>query len=600
MTYRAPVRDMAFFLNEVAGLGALAGKGDFAELTPDLIDAVLEEGAKLAADVLSPLNKPGDLEGAHLTADGVKTPKGFADAYGQWVAGGWGSLAAATEFGGQGLPLALATVMQEMWNAANMSFGLCPILSQGVIEALTAHGTDEQKRLYLPKLISGDWTGTMNLTEPQAGSDLNALKAKAVKQPDGTYRITGTKIFITYGDHDMAANIAHLVLARLPDAPPGTRGISLFLVPKFLVHADGSLGARNDVKCVGLEEKLGIHGSPTCVMAYGEQGGAIGTLVGEENRGLACMFTMMNNARLLVGTQGVAIAERAFQHALAYAQDRRQGRATGSVLPPGEMDPIIVHPDIRRMLMTMKSMTEAARAICYANAVAIDTAHHGEGDEARKAGQARADLLTPIAKSFSTDIGCEVASIGVQIHGGMGFVEETGAAQYYRDARILPIYEGTNGIQAIDLVTRKLPLGNGAVVRSFIAEMQATADEAHKSNRKELTLVAAALDRGLAALAQATDYMLANLKSAPDDCLAGASPYLRLFGTVAGGHFLARAALAALKRSAAGEGNPFPEARIASARFYAEHQLPAAQGLLGPATSGAAALFALSAEALAG
>ncbi|HEX7777029.1 MAG TPA: acyl-CoA dehydrogenase family protein [Parvibaculum sp.] len=600
MTYRAPVRDMAFLLTEVAGLGTLMGKGAFADLTPDLLDAVLEEGAKLAADVLSPLNKPGDLEGARLEADGVKTPKGFAAAYRQWVDGGWGSLAATTEFGGQGLPLALATVMQEMWNAANMAFGLCPILSQGVIEALTAHGTDEQKRLYLPKLISGDWTGTMNLTEPQAGSDLNALKAKAVKQPDGTYKITGTKIFITYGDHDMAANIAHLVLARLPDAPAGTRGISLFLVPKFLVNADGSLGARNDAKCVGLEEKLGIHGSPTCVMAYGEDGGAVGTLVGEENRGLACMFTMMNNARLLVGTQGVAIAERAFQHALAYAQERKQGRATGSKLAPGEMDPILVHPDIRRMLMTMKSMTEAARAICYANAVAIDRAHHGETKEERDAGQARADLLTPIAKSFSTDIGCEVASLGVQIHGGMGFVEETGAAQYYRDARILPIYEGTNGIQAIDLVTRKLPLGNGAVVQAFIAEMKETAELAHQSNRQELALVGNALDAGLAALDKVTAYMLANLKTAPDDCLAGASAYLRLFGTVAGGHFLARAALAALKLSAKGDEDPFPHARLATVRFYAEHHLPAASALVGPATAGAAALNALSADGLAG
>ena len=578
MTYRAPVNDMAFILNEVAGLKDLAGQGDFADLTPDLLEAVLEEGAKLASDVIAPLNKSGDSEGVRLEADGVKTASGFADAYRQWVEGGWGSIAATPEFGGQGLPLALATAMQEMWNAANMSFGLCPILSQGVVEALTAHGTDEQKRIYLPKLISGEWTGTMNLTEPQAGSDLNALKAKAVPAGDGTYKITGTKIFITYGDHDMAENIAHLVLARLPDAPAGTRGISLFLVPKYLINEDGSLGRRNDAKCVGLEEKIGIHASPTCVMAYGEEGGAIGTLVGEENRGLACMFTMMNNARLLVGTQGVAIAERAYQHALAFAQERKQGRTVSSSLPAGEMEPIIEHPDIRRTLLTMKALTNAARAICYANAVAIDTAHHGSDEAGRKSGQARADLLTPIAKSFSTDIGCEVASMGVQIHGGMGFIEETGAGQYYRDARILPIYEGTNGIQAIDLVTRKLPLGNGDVVRGFIGEMKETAAAAHASNNADMGVIATALDAGLAAPDKATDYMLANLKSAPNDCLAGATPYLRLFGTVAGGHFLARAALA---RS---EGDT---ARVHLARYYADQIMPAALGLVGPATAGA-------------
>lgn len=594
MTYRAPVRDMAFLLNEVAGLGALVGKGDFAELTPDLIEAVLEEGAKLAGDVLAPLNKTGDSEGVRLEADGVKTAKGFAAAYRQWVAGGWGSIAAAPEYGGQGLPLALATAAQEMWNAANMAFGLCPILSQGTVEALSVHGTHEQKRLYLPKLVSGEWTGTMNLTEPQAGSDLNALKAKAVPQGDGTYRISGTKIFITYGDHDMADNIVHLVLARLPDAAAGTKGISLFLVPKFLVNQDGSLGARNDAKCTGLEDKIGIHASPTCVMTFGDEGGAIGTLIGQENRGLACMFTMMNNARLLVGTQGVAIAERAFQHALAYAQERKQGRPIGSTLAPGEMAPIVTHPDVRRMLLTMKSMTQAARAICYANAVAIDTAHHGQDDVTRAAGQARSDLLTPIAKSFSTDIGCEVASIGVQVHGGMGFIEETGAGQFYRDARILPIYEGTNGIQAIDLVMRKLPLGQGAIARAFIAEMKETAARAHASNNADMIAVATSLDAGIAALNTATDYMLENLRAKPDDCLAGASPYLRLFGTVAGGHFLARAALATPE----GE-DPFPVARVSLARFYAEQVLPASLGLLMPATSGASVLYAFDAESLA-
>ncbi|MGB6086897.1 acyl-CoA dehydrogenase [Parvibaculum sp.] len=587
MTYRPPVRDMAYTLNEVAGLSGLLGSGPFEEISADLVESVMEEGAKLAADVLAPLNRSGDAEGAKLGEKGVSVPAGFADAYKQWVEGGWGSIAATPEFGGQGLPVALSVAMQEMWNAACMSFGLCPILSQGAIEALTAHGTPEQKECYLPKLISGEWTGTMNLTEPQAGSDLNALKAKAVPQGDGTYRITGTKIFITYGDHDMTDNIVHLVLARLPDAPAGTKGISLFLVPKFLVNEDGSLGERNDAYCIGIEEKLGIHGSPTCTMSYGENGGAIGWLIGEENRGLACMFTMMNNARLLVGTQGVAIAEAAYQHALAYAKERKQGRPVGSDLAPGEMVPIIEHPDIRRTLYTMKSMTEAARAICYATAVAIDGAEVAATEEARRAAQARADLLTPIAKSFSTDIGFEVASLGVQIHGGMGFVEETGAAQFLRDARILPIYEGTNGIQAIDLVSRKLPLGNGEVVRSFINEMRQTAQEARSSNDELRTRIGAALDEALDTLDKATDYMLANLKSAPNDCLAGATPYLRLFGTAAGGHFLARAA--------ADGASP---ARRAMAQFYASAILPGVHGLLAPATAGGESLYTLGADDL--
>ncbi|ABS62398.1 acyl-CoA dehydrogenase domain protein [Parvibaculum lavamentivorans DS-1] len=586
MTYRPPVRDMAFTLNEVAGLSDLLGKGAYEDVSADLVEAVMEEGAKLAADVLAPLNRSGDAEGAKLKSGAVSVPSGFAEAYRRWVEGGWGSLAATTEYGGQGLPVALSVAMQEMWNAACLSFGLCPILSQGAIEALTAHGTEEQKNIYLARLISGEWTGTMNLTEPQAGSDLNALKTKAVPQGDGTYRISGTKIYITYGDHDMAENIVHLVLARLPDAPPGTKGISLFLVPKFLVNEDGSLGARNDAWCIGLEEKLGIHGSPTCVMSYGENGGAIGTLIGQENRGLACMFTMMNNARLLVGTQGVAIAEAAYQHALAYAKDRKQGRPLGSTLAPGEMAPIIEHPDIRRMLLTMKSLTDASRAICYATAVAIDGAHAGDK---REEAQARADLLTPIAKSFSTDIGVEVASIGVQIHGGMGFIEETGAAQFLRDARILPIYEGTNGIQAIDLVSRKLPLGNGSVVKNFIAEMRETAQQARSSNNKLLGEIGGALDGALDALDKATDYMLANLKSAPNDCLAGASPYLRLFGTAAGGHYLAQSALR----------DPAAKARLALAQFYAANVLPAVHGLLAPATAGADSLFALTADDLA-
>ena len=581
MSYRAPVKDMAFMLNDVAGLQSLVSGGLYEEATPDLIEAVLEEAGKLAENVIAPLNDGVDANPAKLKDKEVTTSPGFADAYRQWVEGGWGAIAGSDAYGGQGLPMALAAALQEIWNGASLSFGLCPILSQGAVEALSAHGTDEQREKYLAKLISGEWTGTMNLTEPQAGSDLNALKTKAVPQEDGSYLITGTKIFITYGEHDMAENIIHLVLARLPDAPAGTKGISLFLVPKYLVNDDGSLGERNDVECIGLEEKLGIHGSPTCVMAYGEKGGAKGYLIGQENRGLNCMFTMMNNARLLVGIQGVAVAERAYQHALAYAKDRKQGRKVGSQLAPGEMDPIIDHADVRRMLMSMKGLAAAARGICYANAVAIDLSHKGKSEEEKAAGKARADLLTPIAKAWSTDAGVEAASIGVQVHGGMGFIEETGAARFYRDARILPIYEGTNGIQAIDLVTRKLPLGNGEVVKAYLGEIAESVEKARASNDPDLGVVADRLEEGLSGLEEATDWMLARLKEAPNECLAGASPYLKLFGTVAGGHYLTRAAL-----SASGEEGP-----KVLARFFAENFAGPAKGLVSAAIAGESALM---------
>ncbi len=594
MTYRAPVQDMAFTLKSLAGLRDLQADGAFPDLSDDLIDAVLEEASKLAADVIAPINSAGDKTHPVLSEDGVVTSPGYVDAYKQWVEAGWGSILGSPEYGGQGLPVALAAALQEMWNAGSMAFGLCPLLSQGIIEALTAHGTDEQRATYLPKLISGEWTGTMNLTEPQAGSDLNALKVKAEPQDDGTYLITGTKIFITYGDHDFTDNIIHLVLARLPDAPAGTRGISLFLVPKILVNKDGSLGARNDAKCIGLEEKLGIHGSPTCVMSFGDEGGAIGYLVGQENKGLACMFTMMNNARLFVGIQGVAVAERAYQHALAYALDRKQGRPAGMDIPAGEMGAIIGHPDVRRNLMTMKSLTEAARSICYANAVAIDTAHAGADDRAKAVGQARADLLTPIAKGWSSDIGVEVASIGLQIHGGMGFIEETGAAQLYRDARIAPIYEGTNGIQAIDLVSRKLPLGDGAVVKTYLAEIRETAEAAAAHNDADLNIAGHALADALDALEEATDWMLETGKSSPDDCLAGATPYAKLFGNVAGGLYLTKAALAA----GDSPDDSYLASKKATARFFAENTLPTCAGLVSPATAGAASLFALDEQQL--
>jgi alkylation response protein AidB-like acyl-CoA dehydrogenase len=507
------------------------------------------------------------------------TPPGWTEAYRQFAEGGWGALPAPEEWGGQNLPQIVATAAGEIWNAANLAFGLCPLLTQGAIDAIEAQGSEELKRTYLPKMVTGEWTGTMNLTEPHAGSDLGHLKSRAVKQPDGTYRIFGTKIFITYGDHEMTDNIIHLVLARLPDAPPGTRGISLFLVPKRLVNEDGSLGKRNDVVCAGLEHKLGIHASPTAVMKYGEGGeGAVGYLVGEENRGLNVMFIMMNAARLAVGVQGVALAERATQRAVAYARDRKQGRSAAT--RGADMAPIVEHPDIRRSLLTMKALTQAARAICLVTARETDIARRAKNAGTRAAAANRVALLTPVAKAFSTDIGCEVASIGVQVHGGMGFIEETGAAQIYRDARILPIYEGTNGIQALDLVTRKLPLEGGKVAAAYIGELQKTVEEVRASNRPEFGRMGERLGEAVAALAEASRWMGSALQSNPEAAMAGATPYLRLFGLAAGGVYLARGALA----SARDGGQPEP---IAIARFFAENIATAATGLKDTVVGGA-------------
>src|SRR5947199_33901 len=478
MTYRAPINDILLALNHGAGLKAAVEAGHYGDFDGDITTAVLEEAGKFASDVLAPLNRVGDEHGIKLEADKVTTAPGWPDAYKRWSAAGWNAVSGPERFGGQGLPLAINAACTEIWSASNIAFGLCPLLTLSAIEALDAHGSDELKKIYLEKLVSGEWTGTMQLTEPQAGSDVGALRTRAERATDGSYRITGSKIFITYGEHDLTDNIIHFVLARLPDAPPGTRGISLFLVPKFFVNDDGTLGSRNDARCHSIEHKLGIHGSPTCTMVYGDNGGATGWLIGEENRGLACMFTMMNNARLAVGLQGVAIAERATQQAMAYANERRQGRAAPAPSGPNlGAIPIIAHPDVKRMLLTMRALTRAARAICYATAVALDRAERGDGKAAggQKAAHERAALLTPIAKAFATDIGCEVASLGVQVHGGMGYIEETGAAQHYRDARIAAIYEGTNGIQAIDLVTRKLPLSGGATVKSYLDELKRTA-----------------------------------------------------------------------------------------------------------------------------
>ena len=533
--YRAPVDEIAFTLKHVTGFAADLDSGRFGDLSEDLVDAIVAEAGRFAAEEIAPLARVGDEQGAVLKDGAVTTPPGWADLYRRWCEGGWNGLAAPEEFGGQALPTLLSVAAFEMWNSGSMAFAIGPTLTVGAIEALDKHATPELQQKYLEKLVSGEWMGTMNLTEPQAGSDLNALKARAEPVGDGTYRIFGQKIFITYGEHDFTDNIVHLVLARLPDAPAGTKGISLFLVPKFFVNDDGSLGARNDAFCASMEHKLGIHASPTCTMIYGDgkfgdTPGAVGWLIGEENRGLACMFTMMNNARLAVGMQGVGIAETATQKALAYAQDRRQGRATGF---KGEgMSPIVAHPDIKRMVLTMKAQTQMARAITYSCAYAIDRARLGEGDEA-KAWQARADILTPMAKAFSTDVGVDVASLGVQVHGGMGYVEETGAAALYRDARIAPIYEGTNGIQAIDLVMRKLPLQGGEAMAAFLNELRA--DHAALPDASGLGATAERLGQALDDLEETTAYLTKALSEGRvNEALCGATPYLRLFSLVIG------------------------------------------------------------------
>ena len=573
MTYRAPVAEMVFTMRHVAGLDRAVAEGLYGDLSLDLVETVLDQAGTFAAEMIAPLNRIGDQRGASLQDGAVTTPPGWKEAYHAWIQGGWNALPGPVEYGGQGLPTLLNTACIEMWNAASMAFGIGPILTVGAIEALTAHGSGDLKDRYLGKLVSGEWTATMNLTEPQAGSDLNPIRTRAERSPDGTYRIRGQKIFITYGEHDLTDNIVHMVLARLPDAPPGTRGISLFLVPKILPD-----GARNDVRCHSIEHKMGIHGSPTCTMVYGDHDGAVGWLVGEENRGLACMFTMMNNARLAVGLQGVGIAERATQQALAYARERRQGRAVGATAEG--MSPIIEHPDVMRMLMTMKALTAAARAICYMTAEAIDRADLSQDEERRKTAHDRASLLTPVAKAFSTDIGVEVASLGVQVHGGMGFIEETGAAQHYRDARIAAIYEGTNGIQAIDLVMRKLPLKEGGTVRSEIAAMRSTVQRLVKDGSAPFGATAARLREAVASLDRATSFMLASVRSnSPEQALAGATPYLRLFALAGGGAALAEMALAACAAMQAGETNPAHSARIALCRFFAENIASAAPGL---------------------
>jgi len=566
MPYNAPISQIAHTLSRIARLEDLAASGAFPNFDADLVAPILDEANKLARDVLAPLNPIGHKVGAKLTDAGVVAAPGLAHAYRQFVEGGWMGLAFPEAFGGQGLPKPLALAVFEMIHGANMAFGLCPLLSFGAIEAILAHGTDEQKQMYLPKLISGEWTGAMNLTEPQAGSDVGALVTKAVPNGDGSYAITGQKIFITWGDHDMTDNIIQLVLARLPDAPSGSKGISLFVAPKFLVNADGSLGERNSFKCIGLEHKMGIHASPTCVMEYTN---ARGWPVGEPNKGLAAMFTMMNSARLNVGLEGVAVGEAALQAGVSYAKERKQGSV------PGEKGsvPIIRHPDVQRMLLTMAANVQAARAICYACGAAADIAEHHPDETTRKTAKAREDLLTPLAKGWSTDRAIDVTNLGVQIHGGMGFMGETAAAQYYLDARITPIYEGTNGIQAIDLVGRKLSGDGGAAMHDLLTEIRESAREARAVNQPRFVAMADRLESGAAALDEATQWMINAMKSSRQTALSGATAYLRLAGDVVGGHFLIRAALGEL-----GEAGQEVERSLALASFYAEDTLSRAPG----------------------
>jgi alkylation response protein AidB-like acyl-CoA dehydrogenase len=588
--YAAPLKDMQFVLTELAGLDKLAALPGYEEATPDLVEAILDESAKFTAGVLAPLNWSGDQESAQWADKAVTMPKGFKEAYQQFVDNGWNALSGNPEHGGQGFPRLVAAAVQEMWKSSNLSFSLCPLLTLGAIDALELAGSPEQQAMYLPNMVSGKWTGTMNITESQAGSDLAAIRSRAVPQGDGTYRIFGQKIFITYGDHDLAENTIHLVLARTPDAPEGVKGISLFVVPKFLVNPDGSLGARNDVYAVSIEHKLGIHASPTCIMALGDGGGAIGTLVGKENEGLKYMFVMMNAARFAVGLEGLAIGERAYQQAVAYARDRVQGRAIeGS---PASV-PIIRHPDIRRMLMLMRSQVEAMRALAYSVAAANDTAARHPDAAERARNQAYVDLMIPVVKGWSTETGNELAYLGVQVHGGMGFIEETGAAQFMRDARITTIYEGTTGIQANDLVGRKIAREGGATLKVVLGMMQETRDAVAQQAGPEFVALAAALGRGIDALTQAADYIVANYRDDVRGVVVGAVPFLRLMGIVVGGWMLARGALVAKDKITAGDADPFFPAKIATAHFYADHVMAAVTGLAQEVVQGGASALTL-------
>jgi alkylation response protein AidB-like acyl-CoA dehydrogenase len=590
--YQAPLADMKFALRELADFGLLAQLPGFGDMTLDVADAVLDEAAKFAGGVLSPLNRSGDLEGVRWQEGQVLTAGGWKQAYSRFAADGWNALSCSEEFGGQNLPRVLSALIEEMWNGANIAFALCPMLTRGAVDAIELRGSQAQKRTYLRRMVSGEWTGTMNLTEPQAGSDLSAVRTRAVPDGDGRYRLTGQKIFITYGEHDLTGNIIHMVLGRTAGAPEGVKGISLFLVPKYLVNADGSLGERNDVHCVSVEHKLGIHASPTCVLAYGQNGGAVAELIGEENRGLEYMFIMMNAARYSVGIEGVGLSERAYQAALAYARERIQSTEAG--VRGGPRVPIVRHPDVRRMLMLMKSQTEAMRALSVVVAVSLDAARLHPRPEERERHQALADLMIPVIKGWCTENSVDITSLGLQVHGGVGFIEETGAAQFVRDARITPIYEGTTGIQANDLIGRKLARDGGRVAQTVIVQMRELAGDLAAA--PNLTAAAAAFSAAIDALERAIRYVVENYAADIRSVSVGAVPMLKLFGIVAGGWQLLRSALISQQRLAAPAGNGadtgFYEAKILTAQFYADHLLSQAQGLSHSIVHGAAGALA--------
>ncbi len=596
MSYVAPLKDMLFNIEHIARIDQVAQLPGFEDAGLETAQAVLEECAKLNEGVIAPLNWEGDKNPSfHHSGNQVTTTPGFKEAYKQYAEGGWQGLQHPVDFGGQGLPKTIGAACGEMLNSANMSFALCPLLTDGAIEALLTAASDDLKATYLEKLVSGEWTGTMNLTEPQAGSDLAAVRSRAEPQPDGTYKVFGTKIYITYGEHDMADNIVHLVLARVTGAPEGVKGISLFVVPKFMVNPDGTLGARNDVHCVSIEHKMGIKASPTAVLQYGDHGGAVGYLVGEENRGLEYMFIMMNAARYAVGVQGIAIAERAYQKAVQYARDRVQSRPVDGSFTAAA--PIIHHPDVKRMLMTMRAVTEGCRAMASVAAAAYDAAHHHPDAEARKQNAAFYEFLVPLVKGYSTEMSLEVTSLGVQVHGGMGFIEETGAAQYYRDAKILTIYEGTTAIQANDLVGRKTARDGGASAKALAAQIEAT-EAALKANGSANALaVAKRLGAARQAFVDVVDFIAANTRANPNAAFAGSVPYLMLAGNLMAGWQLARALLVAQEQLAAGNDVPFMQAKITTARFYADHILSRAPGVRDAIVEGAEAVTALPAEA---
>lgn len=571
MSYSAPVKEILFTLTNVVGLEDIAALPGFSDASPDLVEAILEESAKFTGDVLAPLNTVGDQQGSTLADGVVTTPDGWKAAYEQFVENGWGSLSFSPEFGGQGLPMCVSAAVQEMWHSANMSFGLCPLLTQGAVDAIEHHGSDAQKARYLPKMVEGSWSGTMNLTEPQAGSDLAAVRTRAEAVGDGTYKISGQKIYITYGEHDLTENIVHLVLARLPDAEPGVKGISLFIVPKLLLNEDGSVGERNDVTCVSLEHKLGIHASPTCVMSYGDNGGAIGELVGEEGRGLVYMFTMMNQARHAVGVEGYGIAERAYQKALGYAKDRKQGKTL--LGKSADEHTIVNHPDVRRMLMSMRSSIEAMRGLALECAAAFDRASRHADPEVAARNQRRGELLTPLVKGWSTELGVELCSLGVQVHGGMGFIEETGAAQFLRDSRIAPIYEGTTAIQANDLIGRKTARDGGQGLRELFADMRATEALLKESDHLDLQAIVKRFSPALAAAEGAAEWLLG--QNDPTQPAATSVEFLMMLGRLAGGWMSARIAHAAWLASRADDADlAWLNARLSLARYYAERTLP--------------------------